>query len=164
MAPAQLLLSEDGGDRHHRFPLHHLLLRAGLQELPGDLRKENIGEQILLALSQIADLLPGLFELRLKSIRRPRAYHLATVLDLFSNRIINRCRWRPVTSEDVPPHFLAHLLVTPACKHVANSLAAYDLARGGNQWRIAEVSANSRYLLKNSSQLVQRPLLPQLGH
>src|SRR5690606_36642527 len=156
-----------GGDRQQHFRLQG----AGgtlLKELTTDIREHGVGQHILLAFRQVADLAAQAFHLRLEQIRRAYVDHFLITdgADLYLR--VDGARRLAVPALKVEFDLVGNGLVTLAGQHIEYGLGTDDLRGRGDQRRVAEVGAYPRDLVEHLVDAVQCTLLlklvGQVGH
>ena len=119
---------------------------AGFHELARDLREQGVGQNVLLAAGDVLGLLAVLRQLRLEQVSRAAGDDLVIADALAADFLIHLARQLAVLAAEQALGFLRDHLVALTGDDVHNGLRADDLARRGDERRIAEVLADTGHL------------------
>ena len=130
------------------------LVVALLKELGRDLREHGVREHVLLLHDILAGFRLQLLDLRLQQICRTAGDGLLVAEDLLCELGADGSRRLAVVAVNKAFELLRYHLVTLAQNDVEHRLGADDLARRGNERRIAGVLAHAGNLLQHGVELV----------
>ena len=122
---------------------------AGFHELARDLREQGVGQNVLLAAGDVLGLLAVLRQLWLEQVSRAAGDDLVIANALAADFLIYFTGQLAVFAAEQALGFLRDHLVALTGDDVHNGLRADDLARRGDERRIAEVLADAGHLSQN---------------